>query len=280
MLGRVEEVLLAEQPDVVLVYGDTNSTLAGALAAIKLHIAVAHVEAGLRSFNRAMPEEVNRVLADHISHLLFCPTQTAVRNLAAEGVKGGVHNVGDVMYDATLQNVEAAVQRSSALGGLGLEPKQYLLATVHRPRNTNIVERLSAIMGALDRVRETVVFPAHPRTRQALERIGYSPRSHVQLVEPVGYLDMLLLEKNARMILTDSGGVQKEAYFLGTPCITLREETEWMETLAGGWNVLAGADTGKILSLIECHGPHGDRRDVFGDGTASTKIVDILGQGG
>lgn len=280
ILSRVEEVLLAENPDIVLVYGDTNSTLAGALAAVKLHIPVAHVEAGMRSFNRAMPEEVNRLLTDHISGLLFCPTQTAVRNLAAEGVTQGVHHVGDVMYDATLQNIEIASQRSNVLDGLDLEPQQYLLATVHRPRNTDKLDRLLSILEALDRVHESVVFPAHPRTLQAIERAGYSLKARVRLTEPVSYLDMLVLVKNARKILTDSGGVQKEAYFFGIPCITLREETEWVETLLGGWNVLAGADTERIVALVREHMPEGERQNAFGDGKASERIARILEQEG
>lgn len=278
MLERTERVLFEEAPDLVLVYGDTNSTLAGALAAVKLHIPVAHVEAGLRSFNRAMPEEINRVLTDHASDLLFCPTDTAVDNLAAEGVTSGVHNVGDVMYDAILHSIEVAEQRSLILQELQVEPGGYFLTTVHRPRNTNDTDRLASILDALNQAGEPVIFPAHPRTQQAIARIDYPIRSHVRLMEPVGYLDMLVLEKNARTILTDSGGVQKEAYLLGTPCVTLREETEWTETLSGGWNVLAGADREKIVALLQDHKPQAKRQAVFGDGLASQKILAVLEQ--
>jgi UDP-N-acetylglucosamine 2-epimerase len=280
MLSGIEDVLFKEKPDVVLVYGDTNSTLAGALAAVKLLIPVAHVEAGLRSFNRMMPEEINRLLTDHVSELLFCPTQTAVANLEAEGIREGVHSVGDVMYDATLQNAQVAQRRSQALESSNVSREGYLLATVHRPRNTDDPERLSAILSALDRADETVVFPAHPRTRQAIERAEIPVGRQVRLLEPVSYLDMLQLINNARKVLTDSGGVQKEAYFLGTPCITLREETEWVETLIGGWNVLAGADADRIVTLVQEHAPDGEREEVFGDGTASLKIVSILDQAG
>ena len=276
MLQRIEEVLFEEGPDLVLVYGDTNSTLAGALAAVKLHIPVAHVEAGLRSFNRDMPEEINRVLTDHASTLLLCPTSTAVQNLAQEGITSGVHNVGDVMYDAVLRNVKLAEQRSSILSKLEVDPGSYVLTTVHRPRNTDHRARLISILEALNQAAEPIVFPAHPRTQQAIDRIDYSLGPHVRFTKPVGYLDMLALEKSARMILTDSGGVQKEAYFLGTPCITLREETEWTETLLGGWNVLAGADRDKILSLLRSHEPDSERQAVFGDGRASQRILAVL----
>jgi len=279
MLGRIEALLLEKEPDLVLVYGDTNSTLAGALAAAKLHIPVAHVEAGLRSFNRAMPEEINRVLTDHISGLLFCPTDTAVQNLTAEGITSGVHQVGDVMYDAILHNIEIAHKRSRILDELRVEPREYLLVTMHRPRNTDNADRLISILDALNQTEEPIIFPAHPRTQQAIEHINHPLKPHVRLMEPVGYLDMLVLEKNARMILTDSGGVQKEAYVLGTPCITLREETEWTETVSGGWNVLAGADRENIVALIQNHAPQARRLPVFGDGRASQKILAILEKG-
>jgi UDP-N-acetylglucosamine 2-epimerase len=214
MLVRIEEVLLEEKPDFVVVYGDTNSTLAGALAAVKLHIPVAHVEAGLRSFNRKMPEEHNRVVADHCADLLFCPTQTAVDNLAREGVTNGVYLVGDTMYDAVLQFSSIARKHSTILKDLDLEPKTYLLTTIHRPYNTSLLEKVP---------------------------------TNVRMIEPIGYLDMLMLEENARLILTDSGGMQKEAYFFGVSCITLRPETEWLETIESGWNVVAGADVSAIV---------------------------------
>jgi UDP-N-acetylglucosamine 2-epimerase len=276
MLARIEEVLLKEKPDRVLVYGDTNSTLAGALAAVKLHIPVAHVEAGLRSFNRRMPEEINRLLTDHISTLLFCPTDTAVKNLAGEGIIKGVHNVGDVMYDAVLYGIRIAEEKSKVLESLGLEPGKYLLATIHRPSNTDEWTNFSAIVCAFNEIDEVIVFPAHPRTQKALSRWGFSLNSSVRLIEPVSYLDMLVLEKNARMILTDSGGVQKEAYFFGVPCVTLREETEWVETVEAGWNIMVGADTQKILDAVRNFRPNGDRPPFFGDGKASERIVEIL----
>lgn len=276
MLIGIERVLLEERPDRVLVYGDTNSTLAGALATAKLGIPLAHVEAGLRSFNRAMPEEINRVVADRLSDLLFCPTQTAVENLAREGITSGVHWVGDVMYDLLLQSLPLAERCSDILRRLGLGPGTYLLATVHRAGNTDVRENLSAIIAGLNAVGETVVFPLHPRTRHALAQWGIAPGENVRLIEPVGYLDMLILEKNARLILTDSGGVQKEAYWLGIPCLTLREETEWVETVEAGWNVLVGTSPERIVEAVHTFHPQGERPALFGDGRAGEKIVELL----
>jgi UDP-GlcNAc3NAcA epimerase len=283
MLMRIEEILLEAKPDWVLVYGDTNSTLAGALAAVKLHIPVAHVEAGLRSFNRRMPEEHNRVLTDHAADLLFCPTQTAVDNLAAEGITEGVHLVGDVMFDALLYNAGLAAQRSDVLRRLDLMTEQYALVTVHRPRNTDHPARLQAILNALEEVghKTPVVFPLHPRTRQAIANLPSSPdldtpHSDLRLIEPVGYLDMLALEQHARVILTDSGGVQKEAYLFEKPCITLREETEWVETVEAGWNLLVGADCETIVAAARDFRPRGTPPPVFGDGHASERIVAVL----
>jgi UDP-N-acetylglucosamine 2-epimerase len=267
-------VLLQERPAWVLVYGDTNSTLAGALAAAKLHIPVAHVEAGLRSFNRAMPEELNRVLADHASDLLLCPTATAVENLAREGVTAGVHQVGDVMYDAVRHGLDAATRQ--ALDRLGVAPRGYLLATVHRPSNTDDPAALAGLVAALGETGEPVVLPAHPRTRKALSEAGIVPAANVRLSEPVSYLDMLALERDARMILTDSGGVQKEAYWLGVPCVTLREETEWVETVAAGWNRLVGNDPARIVEAVRTLRPAGERPPVFGDGRASERIAGLL----
>jgi UDP-N-acetylglucosamine 2-epimerase len=280
MLIRIEEVLLVERPDWVLVYGDTNSTLAGALAAVKLHIPLAHVEAGLRSHNRQMPEEHNRVLTDHASDLLFCPTATAVSNLAREGIGDGVHLVGDVMYDAVLFNADLAARRSGVLDRLGLESGGYALATVHRPRNTDNLDRLRSIMVALGEIQMPVVFPAHPRTRQRLADAGlHSTLSHSQrpkVIDPVGYLDMLVLQKNAGLILTDSGGVQKEAYFFAVPCLTLREETEWVETVDAGWNLLVGADRRAIAAAALNFRPAGIPPAQFGDGHAADRVVDLL----
>ncbi len=267
MLKKIEDVLLAEKPGWVMVYGDTNSTLAGALAAAKLHLPVAHVEAGLRSFNRQMPEEINRVLTDHASDLLFCPTETAVKNLANEGIAKGVHLVGDVMFDGLLDARERASERSVILKRLGLQEKGYFLATVHRAENTDDPARLKSIMSALSQLAETkpVVFPVHPRTEKALVNLGLLPNdvfrspdsafsfplSALQFTAPLAYLDMVRLSASASAILTDSGGLQKEACWLGVPCITLRDETEWVETVEQGWNVLAGAETAQILAGVE-----------------------------
>ena len=276
MLQGIEEILLNEHPDWVLVYGDTNSTLAGALAAAKLHIPVAHVEAGLRSFNRKMPEEINRVLTDHASDLLLCPSQTAVDNLADEGLTDGVHLVGDVMYEALMFAAERASQRSTILEDLGLEEKGYLVATVHRAENTDDSDRLHEILSAFDALDEPMVFPVHPRTRKAMQRIEYTPASHVQLIEPVGYLDMVRLMQAARMILTDSGGMQKEAYWLKVPCVTLRDETEWVETVDVGWNSIAGADRELVVSLVSASDISKDHPRLYGAGRAVTQSLKAM----
>jgi len=276
MLTAIERVLLETAPDWVLVYGDTNSTLAGALAAAKLHLPIAHVEAGLRSFNREMPEEINRVLTDHVSDLLLCPTETAVRNLKAEGIVHGVHNTGDVMYDAVLYNRTLAADRSRIVQTLGLEPGAFFLATLHRPANTDHPDRLRAILGAFRRIGEPVVFSCHPRTQKALREQAQQVPPNVQIIEPVGYLDMLQLESQARAILTDSGGVQKEAYFCGVPCITLREETEWVETVEAGWNQLVGADPERIVAAATHVQIPAERPAFFGDGQAARRIVELF----
>jgi len=251
MIERLGAVLAKESPDMVFVYGDTNSTLAGALASAKMNIPLAHVEAGLRSFNRAMPEEVNRIVTDTLSDLLFCPTKTAVENLAKEGIRRGVFLVSDVMRDLLVRYARIARERSRILGSLGLKRRDYYLATVHRAKNTDELKRLKAlarILGSLDR---TVVFPLHPRTRKALAKNDVPLASNIRAIEPVSYIDMLALEMNAELILTDSGGLQKEAFFFRVPCVTLREETEWVETVQSGWNVLAGMDRLKISRAIE-----------------------------
>jgi UDP-GlcNAc3NAcA epimerase len=280
MLMRIEEVLLAEKPDFVVVYGDTNSTLAGALAAVKLNLPVAHVEAGLRSFNREMPEEHNRVVADNCADLLFCPTQRAVDNLAREGVTNGVHLVGDTMYDAALQFAAIARKRSTILNDLKLEPKAYLLTTIHRPYNTDLPDNLRNILAAFAEIGEVIVFPVHPRTSKkiaALERAFPQEKvpGNLKMIAPVGYLDMLVLEENARLILTDSGGMQKEAYFFGVPCITLRPETEWVETVEADWNVVAGADISAIVEGYQkaINSPPTKRPNLYGDGRASLEVV-------
>jgi UDP-GlcNAc3NAcA epimerase len=274
MLIRLEEILLTELPDAVLIYGDTNSTLAGALAACKLRIPVAHVEAGLRSFNREMPEEHNRVLADHCADRLFCPTPTAAANLSAEGITQGVYLVGDTMYDALLQFAPIARAQSQILTRCDLHPKGYLLATLHRPYNTDNPEQLAAILAALDALGEPVVLPIHPRTRQRLATFNLQPSTvNLQLIDPVGYLDMLMLEQNARLILTDSGGIQKEAYLLAVPCVTLRPETEWVETVAAGWNRLTWGDPAAIIDAVRRPWPDGSPALIFGDGHAAERIV-------
>ena len=281
MLIGLEEAFELEAPDRVLVYGDTNSTLAGALAAAKLDIPVAHVEAGLRSFNRGMPEEVNRVVADHLSDQLFCPSSVAVANLEMEGITDGVHLVGDVMADVLAWALEEIGDSGSeTLDELGLRPGDYLLATVHRAENTGDPARLDGIVAALAGVGEPVVLPLHPRTRKVLARhaAGVDPfaGTSVRCVEPVAYLEMMRLVRGARGILTDSGGLQKEAYWLKRPCITLRDETEWVETVDTGWNVLAGADTAEILGWVERMSPPADHPSLYGDGTASSKILHVL----
>ena len=280
MLKAVEGVLLSERPGCVLIYGDTNSTLAGALAAAKLSIPIAHVEAGLRSFNRRMPEEINRVLADHLSSLLLCPSNTAVNNLVAEGISQNVHLVGDVMLDVlnwAKQRIDAG--QSPILERLGVSEKRYLLATVHRSENTDEVARLSSILNAFNSVDEPVVFPVHPRARRVITEMGFRLEPHVLLIDPVGYLEMIALVGSARLILTDSGGLQKEAYWLGVPCLTLRNETEWVETVRAGWNVLVGCESKTILDAVYSFSPPDARPALYGDGAAADKCVELMGVG-
>ncbi len=276
MLIELEKVFTKVGPDCVLVYGDTNSTLAGALVAAKAGITLAHVEAGLRSNNRSMPEEVNRVLVDHVSDILFCPTDAAVTNLKNEGVVHGVHRVGDVMYDSLLHTLEKAATRSHILDHLGLEKDAYALATVHRAANTDDMERMKSILSALGSLSTRVVFPMHPRSRKMMQEWGLDVNSNVLVIEPVGHMDMLTLQKNSNCILTDSGGVQKEAYLLGVRCITLREETEWVETIETGWNVLVGVNVAAIQSHFDSWHPKAGRPLLYGDGQAATTIRKIL----
>jgi UDP-GlcNAc3NAcA epimerase len=284
MLEALERAMLQERPDWVLIYGDTNSTLAGALAAAKLHARVAHVEAGLRSWNRAMPEEINRVVADHVSDLLLAPTRTAVANLRREGVAANrIVRVGDVMYDAALYYGEKAERSSGILRRLGLDGADYILATVHRAENTDSPRRLHAIVSALNRLARgiPVVVPVHPRTRQALGRRAWRPAAGLRLIDPVGYLDMVMLEKRARLIATDSGGVQKEAYFYRVPCATLRTETEWTELVASGWNRLvppfSGPDIYRTLHrmLTSFRRPRA-APELYGAGDAALRIARAL----
>ncbi len=301
ILAKLERILLKEKPAGVIVYGDTNSTLAGALGASKLHIPLAHVEAGLRSWNRQMPEEINRVVADHVADILFCPTLTAVRNLEAEGIQRDVFNVGDVMLDAALifgkDGRSSAMRKSfsaeAILTRYGLAARQYFLITMHRAENTDDPERLQQLLALLLELRAPAIFPMHPRLRDLLVksprlrkmRLQLEAHAGLHLVPPVSYLDMLALEKNARAIITDSGGVQKEAFFLQVPCITLREETEWLETLVGGWNTLVGADPKRFLSAMASADQIRSRRmagkkpagfALFGGGKAGGRIARIL----
>lgn len=282
MLIEIEKILLDTLPDYVLVYGDTNSTLAGALAASKLHIPVIHVEAGLRSFNKQMPEEINRILTDHMATLLCCPTFAAVKHLANENIKQGVHHVGDVMYDAALLFGKLADKSSQVLSLQHLNSKQFRLCTVHRAENTDNRERISEIIDALTDISSPsfpTVLPLHPRTRNCLEKYemfsSLEKQESIRIIPPISFLDMVMLEKHAATILTDSGGVQKEAYFHHTPCITLRDETEWVETVEAGWNQIAGYKKQDILHCLE-NEPARIEIPEYGTGNASDKIIGLL----
>ncbi|MCL0096027.1 UDP-N-acetylglucosamine 2-epimerase (non-hydrolyzing) [Thermodesulfovibrionales bacterium] len=309
MLKKVEDVLIKEKPDWVLVYGDTNSTLAGALAAIKLYsegagIPVAHIEAGLRSFNKKMPEEINRVLTDHISTILFCPTKTAVANLKREGFKNIVSdgkltdfsstqlsiinyqlpiaiNVGDIMYDAMLMSLKIAEKRTTILETCNLSSKGYYLATVHRAENTDNKERLTSIVEALIEISKDkpIIWPIHPRAKKQFEKYSLKiQNSKFKIISPLSYFDMLILEKNACRILTDSGGMQKEAYWFKVSCITLRDETEWVETVEAGWNTLAGYNPERIVQAALEARPGVEKVSPYGDGRAAERIVELLGR--
>jgi UDP-GlcNAc3NAcA epimerase len=279
MIESIERVLLSERPDWLLIYGDTNSTLAAAIAASKLHIPIAHVEAGLRSFNMRMPEEVNRIVADRLSALLLCPTAAAVANLSSEGVRTGVHLVGDVMYDVALHFAEAAGQ-TDILERLSLTPKQYVLATCHRAETTDNADSLAGVIDGLARIaaNKRVVLPLHPRTQGKIREFGLSAAlGSITVIEPVSYLNMVALEKNAEVIVTDSGGVQKEAFFYDVPCVTTRAETEWVETVDAGWNVLVGTDAERIAA--EVLSPDQRTRATvrpYGNGDAALRIVDLI----
>lgn len=276
MLEKIETVLQEERPDWVLVYGDTNSTLAGGLAAAKLGIRIAHVEAGLRSFNRSMAEEINRVLVDHVADALYCPTATSVSNLHNEGITRGVVQVGDVMLDASLYYRGRAADRSNILESLSLAAGGFILATCHRAENTDDPNRLEQIFSALQTLaaEQPVVLPLHPRTRNALKSNGLDAMlDTLTVVEPVPYLDMIALETGAATIVTDSGGVQKEAYFFEVPCVTMREETEWIETVEAGWNTLAGAEAGRIVAAASNAGRPAEWPTFYGNGQAGQKIL-------
>lgn len=278
MLEAVEKILMMEKPDWVLVYGDTNSTLAGALAAVKLHIPVAHVEAGLRSFNREMPEEINRILVDQTSNLLLAPTKIAMENLAREGLGSRAMLVGDVMADILLRIQPRLKDAQGLLENWGIKPGNYVLLTLHRPSNVDEAERLSSILLTLSSFEDPVLFPVHPRTQERIRRFDLDRvvrREPFKCVKPFGYREMLVAEANARMILTDSGGVQKEAYLLSVPCVTLRHETEWVETVSSGWNVLAGVALDSVLESPSRAEPI-DHPAFFGEGDAGRRIVDAL----
>jgi UDP-GlcNAc3NAcA epimerase len=276
ILAALAPVLDELRPGLALVYGDTNSTLAGALAAAQADIPVGHVEAGMRSFDRSMPEELNRVLTDHASDLLLCSTQTAMDNLDREGVHGQAHLVGDVMADVSLAFREIAAERSAILGELGLEPGTYFAVTAHRAGNVDDPARLERLVALLEALPQPVVFPVHPRTRARLEAAGLLDRlDGVTLVPPLGYLDFLELARHARAILTDSGGVQKEAYLLGVPCVTLRDTTEWVETVDAGWNVLVDLDREAALAALE-RTPPPERPELYGGGRAAERVRDAV----
>jgi UDP-N-acetylglucosamine 2-epimerase len=288
MLEKIEEIIIKERPHGMLVYGDTNSTLAGALAASKLHIPVYHIEAGLRSYNKLMPEEQNRILTDHISKLLLCPTKTAVDNLEREGIVSGVINTGDIMYDTVLRNID--ISKKKYIDGAWftelkkenanmkeLKEKKYYLATIHRAENTDDSEKLKKIFTAFEKLDKPVLLPLHPRTKKLIEELNINFQN-VIIVKPVGYLLMLYLTANAYMVVTDSGGLQKEAYFLQTPCTTLRDQTEWIETLENEWNVLSTIDVNAILRAInrELTCIKYPQPQLFGDGRAAERISDII----
>ena len=281
MLEKIESLILSEKPDWVLVYGDTNSTLAGGLSAVKMGVPLAHVEAGLRSFNMRMPEEINRILTDRVSELLFCPTETSVRNLKKEGIGNNGNRVvlsGDVMYDAYLHFSDTAKEMSSIIQDLGLENSPFLLCTIHRPENTDDQERLKSILRALNSLssRLRVVLPLHPRTKTAIKKNQLT--TLCEFIPPVSFQDMIELVRNCSLVLTDSGGLQKEAYFAGKFCVTLRDETEWVELVDEGACFIAGAETSAILTLVdELMGKQGDfNQRLYGNGEASSVIVEEL----
>lgn len=281
MLTRIEEELIDKKPDIVLIYGDTNSTLAGALAAAKLHIPIAHVEAGLRSFNRKMPEEVNRMLADRVSSLLFCPTETAVDNLRLEGIEDGVTNVGDVMYDVALQMSKRAETNSSIMDRLSLNEQRYVLATFHRAENTDNIQILTNILTLLSSISKElkVILPLHPRTSEAITKSNLNKLLEgVTVISPTSYLDMVNLQKYSQGIITDSGGIQKEAFFYKVPCITLRDETEWVETVQSGWNTLVSPskNINKTDLISKIKSPPKTWKSYYGNGQASDKITNLL----
>lgn len=272
---RIEEILIQEKPDVVIVYGDTNATLAGSLAAVKLHLPVAHVEAGLRSFNRRMPEEINRVVTDAVSDFLFCPTPTAVSNLKKEGREKRVIHTGDILLDTLQYFLPLARERSDIINRLRLNDESFWLLTLHRPANVDEVRIVKRVLEALSKSNyPRTIFPCHPRAARSLSKLSAGELNHIDIIPPVSYLDMLILEEHAELLLTDSGGVQREAFFLARPCLTLREETEWPETLEGGWNKLVGTDPESIIEGIELFRvpDHPPDLELFGNGCATKRM--------
>jgi len=282
MLSQLEQVFIQEKPDMVVVYGDTNSTLAGALAAAKIHLPVAHVEAGLRSWNRKMPEEINRVMVDHISNLLFCPSDVSINNLKQEGIVEGVIKTGDVMHDSALYCAKKAEEEKENFNRVceefNVSSGNYFLATVHRAENTDQIENLKQIISSFDNLPQKVVWPVHPRTKRTMEENKIVCGNNVVLTSPFSYLDMILFLKNAAMVLTDSGGVQKEAMFFETPCVTLRSETEWTETLESGWNLLSDIDSDQILKTVEIHSktPKKNTEQIYGTGKSADKVITAI----
>ena len=272
MLTGIEAAIAEHRPDAVLVYGDTNSTLAGALAAVKMHVPVAHVEAGLRSFNRTMPEEINRIVTDRVSSLLFCPSATAVRNLAVEGITRGVHDVGDVMWDV-LSRFAPAGDDCRVVDRYHVQPNGYCVATIHRAENTDDAERFSAILHGIGGAARPVLFPAHPRLRELLSAAVVPP--NITVLDPAGYAEMIALVRNAHAVITDSGGLQKEAYWVGTPCVTVRAETEWVETIAAGWNTLV--EPAGIAAAVRSAARRPERPVLYGEGGAAAAIANLIG---
>ena len=276
MLIGLEDIFLHQKPDVVITFGDTNTTLATGLAATKLNIPVAHVEAGLRSHNREMPEEINRILTDHISDYLFAPTLTAMENIKIENLYGKPFLVGDVMYDSLLYYGKIAEQKSRILKNLKLRQKEYILLTLHRPYNVDNIHNLQNIFSALKQTKKIIVLPVHPRSRKMIERTNTIIPENISIIEPLGYLDFIFLQKHSEKIITDSGGIQKEAYLNGIPCITIRPETEWIETVKAGWNVLVGDKKDQLIENCLHFKPSHNRPRYFGDGNSSKKIISIL----
>ena len=276
MLIGLEDIFLHQKPDVVITFGDTNTTLATGLAATKLNIPVAHVEAGLRSHNREMPEEINRILTDHISDYLFAPTLTAMENIKIENLYGKPFLVGDVMYDSLLYYGKIAEQKSRILKNLKLKQKEYILLTLHRPYNVDNIQKLQNIFSALKQTKRFIVLPLHPRSRKMIESTNTIIPENISIIEPLGYLDFIFLQKHSEKIITDSGGIQKEAYLNGIPCITIRPETEWIETVKAGWNVLVGDKKDQLIDNCLHFKPSHNRPRYFGDGNSSKKIISIL----